>query len=166
LERTCYEKPYIAFTQHFCCVLIAQFNERGNLPEGVHRATWKEVCARFGTNQHRQELLFGLNLALFFLKKVGCKGVYLDGSFVTSKEFPKDVDCLWDPMGVNLVILDPAFRCDPPGRNRQKLVFRGDYFPSSFTESVSGLSFLDFFQIDKETGDQKGIVQINLEDYQ
>ena len=34
--------------------------------------------------------------------------MYLDGSFVTAKEFPSDFDGCWDPDGVDGAKLDPV----------------------------------------------------------
>ena len=36
---------------------IPPFDESGNLPEGVHEATWDEIVDRYGTNDRRRELL-------------------------------------------------------------------------------------------------------------
>ena len=134
------------------------------MPTGIHRATWDEIYRRFGTNAHRRELLEGLKIALYSLKRAGCKVVYLDGSFVTSKQFPNDVDCVWEPDGVDITRLDYAFLCTQPGRARQKVIFRGDYFPSFIIETDSRRPFLEFFQTDRETGERKGIVEIRLEE--
>ena len=38
----------------------------------------------------------GLRAALESLKSAGCRTVYLNGSFVTSKEAPNDFDACWD----------------------------------------------------------------------
>ena len=39
---------------------------------------------------------------------------------------------------------------------------KGELFPAQFREGGSGPTFLEFFQIDKETGDAKGIVVVEL----
>ena len=54
----------------------------GNLPPGVHEATWDEFLARYGYTPHRLALLAGLKLALDGLRTAGCRRVYVDGSFV------------------------------------------------------------------------------------
>ena len=38
----------------------------------------------------------------------------------------------------------------------------GELFPTSIIADTDGLSFLEFFQTDKETGIPKGIVAIDL----
>ena len=49
-----------------------------------------------------------------------------------------------------------------PGRTTQKAKYLGELFPSSIIASENGFSFLEFFQVDKETGRPKGIVAIDL----
>ena len=106
----------------------------------------------------------GLKKALYLLKEAGCKTVYLDGSFVTSKKLPNDYDCCWDPNGVDLNRLDKTFLdTSQRGRIIQKVMFGGEFFVSSTMEHASRKPFLDFFQTDRETGQRKGIVAIDLE---
>ena len=142
---------------------IPDFNPDGSLPPGVHWATWSEVADRFGTSPWRQQLLAGLRAALENLKAAGCRTVYLNGSFVTSKEIPNDYDACWEARGVAAGILDPVLLTFDPGRVTQKAKFRGELFPASAVADARGLSFLDFFQTDKDTGEPKGIIAMDLE---
>ena len=80
--------------------MIPQFDARGLLPAGVHLASWGEVAERFGGNLWRERLMAGLRYALDDLKRAGCHRVYIDGSFVTSKEFPNDFNACWEEVGV------------------------------------------------------------------
>src|ERR1700676_3010297 len=80
----------------------------GNLPVGVHDASWQELVAAFGSNDTRQRLLDGLRRALLALKAAGCQRAYVDGSFVTAKETPGDFDGCWELAGVNASLLDPV----------------------------------------------------------
>ncbi len=136
--------------------MIAPFDEDGYLPPGIHSATWQEICARFGTNNHRKELLIGLKSGVDSLKAAGCTAIYLDGSFVTSKQHPNDFDVCWDPTGVDIQRLDPVLLDLSSGRKRQKMKFLGEFLPD--TQSSS---FLLFFQGDRD-GTKKGIVKIEL----
>ncbi|HEU0178347.1 MAG TPA: hypothetical protein VFV58_29130 [Blastocatellia bacterium] len=72
--------------------MIPNFDEAGNLPCGVHWASWREFDKRFGVNRRRRKLLKGLQLALASLRAAGCRIVYIDGSFVTTKKMPNDFD--------------------------------------------------------------------------
>ena len=104
----------------------------------------------------------GLRAALENLKAAGCRTVYLDGSFVTSKEIPNDYDACWDEDGVDPEALDPILLTFDPGRTTQKAKYMGELFPASIIADPQGLSFLEFFQTDKDTGQAKGIIAIDL----
>ena len=104
----------------------------------------------------------GLKAALEDLKGAGCRTVYVDGSFVTSTTRPNDYDACWDEAGVDPAALDPVLLTFDPGRATQKAKYRGELFPASVIADSDGLSFLEFFQTDKETGKPKGIVAIDL----
>lgn len=144
--------------------MIPAFNLNGNLPPGIHPATWEEFTVRFGWNYHRNRLLTGLRRALSKLFQAGCRTAYIDGSFVTSKEVPNDYDACWETTGVDLELLKQLefiffdFSC---GRARQKALYMGEFFPDSVREGASGRTFLEFFQTDRQ-GNPKGIVAIDL----
>jgi hypothetical protein len=151
-------------TQLYCCVMaMPDFNSSGNLPPGLHCVVWDEFAERFGATPYRKKLLRGLRRAMDALKQAGCKAVYIDGSFVTIKEMPADFDGCWDTDGVNLALLDPVLMDLRPGRWAQKTKYGGELFPAQFKEAGSGKTFLDFFSIDKGSGDAKGIVVISLQ---
>lgn len=142
--------------------MIPAFDENGNLPPGVHEATWEEFVDRFGRSIHRRQLINGLKAALLSFRAAGCKRVFLDGSFVTEKLYPNDYDACWDEDGVNPVQLDPVFLNFDNRRAAQKAKYLGEFFPSQSQDIPSRRTFLQFFQTDKETGDQKGIVVLDL----
>jgi hypothetical protein len=143
--------------------VLPDYNESGKLPQGVHEASWGEFVARFGNTEHRYRLLQGLKEALQSLRAAGCKRVYVDGSFVTAKEVPNDWDGCWDTDGVDLRALDPILRQFANKRAAQKSKYLGEFFPANMTKGGAGKMFLEFFQTDKETGDAKGIVALDLE---
>jgi len=143
--------------------MIPSFHSNGLLPPGVHWALWDEIEDRFGTNPHRRILLKGMNLGLSSLTVCGCSEVFLDGSFVTAKKFPSDYDVCWDVLGVDLVRLrsvQPALLSFSNERALQKAKFLGEFFPANARAETRSpfRTFLNFFQTDRDTGDQKGIV--------
>jgi hypothetical protein len=77
--------------------MIPPFNEFGELPPGVHEATFAELAARFGFSRSRRRLLSELRPLLRVLTDAGVSRVYVDGSFVTTKKSPGDVDVAWVP---------------------------------------------------------------------
>jgi hypothetical protein len=143
--------------------LIADFDSTGNLPSGIHDATWGEVNERFGTNLYRRRLLVRMKSALENLSQAGCTTIFVDGSFATSKPYPNDYDCCWEVDEANLQLVDPILKdLTPKGRAAQKVKYGGEFFPSVGVEGSSRSPFLEFFQRDKETGLRKGIVRLRL----
>ena len=147
------------------CCLIAEFDEFGNLPPGVHAATWDKIMQRFGQTERRKRMLEGLRMALPIFKRAGCVYVYLDGSFVTSRQEPQDYNCCWETTGVNLELIKDKSLLDTSvkGRTKQKLLYGGEFWPNSRALNDIGRSSFSFFQQDRE-GRRKGIIAINLGD--
>jgi hypothetical protein len=144
--------------------VLPALNSDGLLPPGIHLAEWDDVYATFGTTPHRRRLLDGFRRAINALKNAGCKRVYLDGSFVTSKVSPGDFDGCWDDANVDFSLLDPILLTFSNGRAAQKIKFGGELFPAgSIADPTLGSLFIDFFQIHKDTGATKGIIAIDLE---
>jgi len=74
---------------------IPAFNTDGFLPEGVHLATDAEVTFRFGTgNRRRNWLAMRVRRWTELARAVKAKRLLIDGSFVTDKEEPNDVDAV------------------------------------------------------------------------
>ena len=142
--------------------MLPDFTLDGLLPPGVHSAEWNEILLRLGYNRRRIFLLNGLKAALESLKNAGCPTAYIDGSFVTSKEYPDDFDACWEEDGVDPHALDPVLLDLRPKRIAQKAKYYGELFPASSSADPQGLSFLEFFQT-TDTGEPKGIVRIDLE---
>ena len=144
--------------------MLPEFTRDGNLPPGIHWATWRELADRFGWSPRRRKLLKGLRQALRLLRDAGCTVAYIDGSFVTSKETPGDFDACWDVAGVDPERLDPIFLEFSDSRAAQKRRFGGELFPAQLPEGITGRTFLAFFQTDRRAGGRKGIVAIRIED--
>lgn len=145
--------------------MLPDFTGEGLLPPGEHLATWDEIFARFGWNQRRKLLLGGLSAGLVPLRTAGCKRVYLDGSFVTAKDLPGDFDAAWDPIGVDLQMLkliEPVFFDFLNRRAAQKAKYLGEFFPTTAVADGFGTTYYEFLQIDKQTGNIKGIAVLEL----
>lgn len=72
------------------------FNAEGTLPEGVYEMSMEEFMRQFVYNEKRQIIFKGFLTLISDLKAIKCKAVYVDGSFVTIKEQPGDVDVCWE----------------------------------------------------------------------
>jgi hypothetical protein len=144
--------------------VIPPFNAAsGHLPPGVHEADWGEFVARYGATSHRLALLAGLKAAIDALRAAGCRRVYVDGSFVTAKAAPADFDACWEAEGVDLARLDPVLMTFANRRAAQKRQYGGELFPADWPADAAGTNFLRFFQRDRDSGQAKGIVAIDLE---
>lgn len=141
--------------------MIPEFDERGNLPPGIHYATWNEIVTRYATSVRRRELLDGLLDALRSLKVAGCRTAYLDGSFVTSEIRPGDFDACWKSGDVDLDRLDAALRDFSDRRAAQKARYGGELFPAEWPAQTDGTTYLDYFQRDRK-GQAKGVLAIDL----
>jgi|SRR3954471_11075319 hypothetical protein len=76
--------------------MLPPFNEEGVLPEGIHDSTLEEVEKRFGRfqNSDRRPILFA-RFQQFFAEAKASRVIeefLLDGSFVTTKPDPNDID--------------------------------------------------------------------------
>ena len=79
--------------------MIPEFRNDGYLPEGLHVATEAEVRFRFGTDTpRRRRLALRLRRWLELARAIGAMRLFVDGSFVTAKPEPNDVDAVvWLP---------------------------------------------------------------------
>jgi hypothetical protein len=74
---------------------IPAFDKRGNLPPGVYRVTLAEIADRFGRgSETRREQMDSLRWLVELAVKAGIERIVVDGSFVTRKKKPNDVDCV------------------------------------------------------------------------
>ncbi len=142
--------------------MIPEWATNGDLPPDLHFATWNQIEERLAFNPRRERLLAGGKEACELLRKAGCRLVYLDGSFVTTKEHPGDFDACWDNQNVDENALDAVFWDFTRGRAAQKRRFLGEFFPAQLPEGATGRAFVEFFQVNKQTGDAKRIVAIRL----
>jgi hypothetical protein len=142
--------------------MIPEWSTNGDLPPGTHFSGWREIEKRLAFNHRRRALLAGFRDACEGLRKAGCRLGYLDGSFVTAKSLPGDFDACWDIQNVDDEKLDAVFWDFSNGRDAQKRRFLGEFFPAQLPEGATGRAFVEFFQVNKLTGEAKGILAIRL----
>lgn len=133
----------------------------GELPPGEHLTTLDEVETVFGAaNDCRQLLMRGLRDAVLNFHEAGVRTLWIDGSFVTDKEEPNDIDGCWEYTSVvNIEKLDPVFL--QHSRKEMKMKYGLDFFIANIVEADSGLPFPKFFQVNREGG-PKGILVVRL----
>lgn len=145
--------------------MIPELKNSGNLPNGIHSASLVEFEARFSISIKRKKLFEGLLMLIEDLRKIGCIAIYVDGSYVTNKRLPNDIDVCWEDENLDYNIVERElpilFDLDYP-RIAQKNKYNCDIFPAHYEASSSKTYFIDFFQIDKETNALKGVIKIEL----
>jgi hypothetical protein len=142
---------------------IPAFNERGELPPGVHDTTLQEIEKTLGLNQKRRGMIGRLQRALRNLQGAGVRRVYLNGSFTSRKPKPNDIDSCWDVDDqVKVDHLDPVFLDFSRGRRAMKCKYRVDFFVANTIEAGSGVPFREFFQTNRD-GFRKGLLVLDLD---
>ncbi len=100
------------------------------------------------------------------LKKFHCKAIYVDGSYVTSKELPNDIDVCWEDEDENGEdIYDHAELMAPilfASKEEQQQKYNMDILPAHFKSIKGKTFFINYFQLDKETDLPKGIIKIKI----
>ncbi|MFT4924236.1 MAG: hypothetical protein ACI8WB_000314 [Phenylobacterium sp.] len=139
---------------------IPALQANSELPSGEHLATLDEVAATYGSSSARRKLLMkGLRKAVASFELAGVSTIWLNGSFVTDKTEPNDIDGCWAyTSAVNIRELDPVFL---GSREAMKNKYGLDFFIADIMEADSGLPFPQFFQVNRN-GEPKGIIVIKL----
>ena len=147
---------------------IPHFNEHGFLPPGEHACSLVEIDARFGIGDNRRRLF---QLLQMFVSKERrprfVEPIYVDGSFVTDKKSPNDVDVTLDLRNVS----EARQTCGLlfVARNQNRIC---DCYSVHFWVSIAGgHDFTRFFQYvgpkvahkGLSVGDMKGILRVNNE---
>jgi len=136
--------------------MISDFNDNGYLPAGIHTAHFQEVAKRFGGSKSlkRSELTNHLKDFYNFIKFHSfC--IYIDGSYITSKLSPKDVDII--------VVLKPQFMFNEQAK--QRLHYFSKSHKLHIIPFIHGIhdqkiqEIIDFFSADRQ-GRPKGIIQV------
>ncbi len=142
---------------------IPTLQANGELPSGEHQAYLKEVESVFGSsNDHRKLLMRRLREASRNFELSGVRTIWVNGSFVTDKENPNDIDGCWEyTQSVNTETLDTVFL--QGSRKAMKEKYGLDFFIANIIEAGSGLPFPKFFQINRN-GEPKGILVVTLGD--
>jgi len=136
--------------------MLPEFDERGYLPPGVHACGWEELRARFGFNTARGWLLTQLEEIATLASRVGGVRLYIDGSFVTRKETPVDVDVV-HMMQRDVDPLEPGVQHLYGEASLRQI----DLFVVAESDHADLADWLDFFGSDRAEI-QRGIVRVDL----
>jgi hypothetical protein len=73
--------------------MLPPFDDFGNLPAGIHTSTFAELEERFGSgSEEREAEISELKLFVEAARNAGVSRMLVNGSFVTGKLAPNDVD--------------------------------------------------------------------------
>ncbi|HEY9777087.1 MAG TPA: hypothetical protein V6C81_25200 [Planktothrix sp.] len=119
---------------------IGRLESNGKLAPGVYNSTFEELAQRFGTTEHRQHLLDGLQAFAHNVGRAGCEEIRIGGSFVTASKRPSDFDALWKfSSSVDQGKLDWTLLTDSRLDSRCK--FGGDIFSTRTKKLDFGIIF-------------------------
>jgi hypothetical protein len=142
--------------------MIPGFRTDGYLPVGLHVADEAEVTFRFGsTSSRRRRLVLRLRRWIELSRRVGARRFFVDGSFVTAKAEPEDVDAvLVVPTDFQLQIR----RNDAAAIElEQMLLTRRPEELFAAEDDSDWNDWLEFFSRTREAdGRRKGVVEIIL----
>ena len=112
-------------------------NALGELPPGMHTATLEEVEAVFVTTPRRRRLFEGLRRAIQNLHAAGVRRVFINGSFVTTKADPNDIDGCWEwTEEVHLDLLDSVLLDFAQARQAMRDKYGVDFFLATWVEAA------------------------------
>ena len=142
--------------------MIPDFSDDGYLPEGLHVATEAEVTFRFGSaTPRRRRLILRLRRWLELSRLTGARRFLVDGSFVTAKQEPNDIDAvvlLANDFGQQISNgLDAALELEEMLlRRRPEEIFAAE-------DTRDWNDWVEFFSRTRESdGRRKGLVEIEL----
>jgi hypothetical protein len=141
---------------------IPDFRGDGYLPEGLYLAPEAEVIFRFGTaTRRRTRLVLRVRRWLELARRIGVRRLFVDGSFVTAKAEPEDVDA------VVLLPLDFQRQVDrglePALEFEEMLVTRCPEEIFAAEDEQDWEEWIQFFSRTRELdGRRKGLVEIRL----
>ena len=141
--------------------IIPPFRSDGYLPEGLYITSEIEVFFRFGSSKHRRRLILRLRRWIDLGRKVGAGRLLVDGSFVTAKELPQEID--------SVILLPQDFdkqieqEYEPALELEEMLLTRCPEEIFAAEDETDWLEWVAFFSQTRESdGRRKGLVEIRL----
>ena len=146
--------------------LIPHFDEHGLLPLGLHDTSLQEIRTVLGFTSKRNELINGLEEFLNIWNASGFLDYsIIDGSFVTSKPEPGDIDLilvLKENATYNVALID-LLRSHSFDVTYTQGRFGCHAFPATSQAHLAG--WIDFFKHEKtetEEGKERGLLRLGF----
>lgn len=132
----------------------------GDLPAGLHQATWGEVTTRYAHGARRADLTGQLGRALGVMQQAGVEQAMVGGSYVGAKLAPGDVDMAVLPRRdgqlINMRKLERAISQVAPDVH----IYSANHLVTNAPElgKQPGVSFLEFFQTSRSGAARGGLL--------
>ena len=148
---------------------LPALDNEGYLPEGVHNCTLEEVRARFGSFTTSDYRIMLCDKLLFLIAEAQATGllkeVIIDGSFVTAKAQPNDVDLILvltdaPDLGDRWLELRPT-HYNALSRRRLAKRYRFDVFVD-VQDTKAYQEHLNLFQSCRASARRKGVLRITI----
>ena len=141
---------------------LLPFRTHGYLPEGVYVCSEAEVVFRFGSSsRRRRRVVLRLRRWIELGRQIGAQRLLVDGSFVTAKEYPHDID--------TVILLPQNFTQQlvqeyaPTLEMETMLLTRCPEEIFAAEDETDWEEWVDFFcQTREPDGRRKGLVEIRL----
>ena len=144
--------------------MIPPFDADGDLPQGVHWATWLEFTERFcifARSDRRRRLCQRMEQMVAEARASHIvERIIFGGSFVSSRTEPNDFDCVMVlKAATQYEDLQPSQRwvADTRAASRR---YRGDVFVARADQSTLAV-YVDFFAMNRR-GKRVGLVEVTL----
>jgi hypothetical protein len=142
--------------------VIPPFRADGYLPEGLYPATEAEIVFRFGVlTRRRRRLVIRLRRWIELVRQTGGQRLLIDGSFVTAKAEPDDIDAV--------VLLARDFQrqidrgFEPAFELEEMLITRRPEEIFAAEDEQDWIEWAEFFGRTREAGNvRKGLVEVQL----
>ena len=141
---------------------IPRFRPDGYLPDGLHLATKDELLFRFGSSsRRRRRLVIRIQRWIDLAQRVGVLRLLVDGSFVTGKDDPEDIDAV--------ILLPVDFQeqiergIDSALELEEMILTRRPEEIFAAEDEADWNEWVDFFSRTREAdGRRKGLVEVRL----
>ena len=142
--------------------MIPAFRPDGYLPEGLYSANEAELTFRFGsTSSRRRRLVLRLRRWLAMARDISARRLLIDGSFVTAKPEPDDIDAVILLPANFTVLVEPGN--ESAIELEQMLLTRSPEELFAAEDESDWHEWIEFFTRTREPdGRRKGLVEIPL----
>jgi hypothetical protein len=140
--------------------MALNFNSKGYLHQTVS-LTYEEFVTHFGNNARRKRQIDNAIAFFRLFYECGCPTVYVDGSFVSTKKDPADIDLCFDLTDVDVENIEEAFpqffELNEIGRIHREQQCHLFHFTKAYPK------LLNILEEDRD-GDPKGLVKLSLKE--